>query len=42
MTKPILSAIEKSEGVVTEEMEALVRTAIETTEVILVSPETIN
>ena len=42
VTKPILSAIEKSEGVVTEEMEALVRTAIETTEVILVSPETIN
>ena len=42
VTKPILSAIEKSEGLVAEEMKALVKTAIETTEVILVSPESID
>lgn len=40
VTKPILSAIEKSEGLIAEEMEALVKTAIETAEVILISPET--
>lgn len=38
VTKPILSAIEKSEGLIAEEMEALVKTAIETAEVILISP----